>query len=100
MGHGAPSMCLVRFEEGFDALRHEGVKGLPRNLRTLHLRPLRPFAVWYWARTLRSPMGERTFAARRSPRRSQKMRTLAEEVIERLDDANHVDHLRHLLTAD
>ena len=91
-------MCRA-IEEGFDALRREGVKGLPRNLRTLHARPLRPFAVWYWARTLRSPMGERTFAAH-ARRAEQEMRTLAKEVIERLDDANDIDHLRHLLTAE
>jgi ketopantoate reductase len=91
-------MCRA-IEEGFDALRREGVKGLPRNLRTLHLRPLRPFAVWYWARTLRSPMGERAFAAH-ARRAEQEMQTLAKEVIERLDGANDIDHLRHLLTAD
>jgi len=86
-------------EEGFDALRRAGVKGLPRNLRTLHSRPLRPFAAWYWARTLRSPMGERTFAAH-ARRAEPEMRTLAEAVIGRLEHAHHIDHLRYLLTTE
>ena len=37
--------------------------GLPRNLAVLHSPLLRPVAVRYWARTMRSPMGELCFAA-------------------------------------
>jgi 2-dehydropantoate 2-reductase len=47
----------------FAALRTSGTAGLPRNLAVLHSPLLRPVAVRYWARTMRSPMGELCFAA-------------------------------------
>ena len=47
----------------FAALRTSGTAGLPRNLAVLHSPLLRPVAIRYWARTMRSPMGELCFAA-------------------------------------
>ena len=47
----------------FAALRTSGTAGLPRNLALLHSSLLRPVAVRYWARTMRSPAGELCFAA-------------------------------------
>src|ERR1700733_2706254 len=47
----------------FGGLRADGTAGLPRNLAVLHSPALRAVAVRYWARTMRSPMGELAFAA-------------------------------------
>jgi ketopantoate reductase len=55
-------MCQA-ITEAFAALRASGVAGLPRNLAVLHKPLLRTIAVRYWARTMRSPMGELCFAA-------------------------------------
>jgi 2-dehydropantoate 2-reductase len=55
-------MCQA-ITEAFAALRASGVEGLPRNLAILHKPALRTIAVRYWARTMRSPMGELCFAA-------------------------------------
>lgn len=44
-------MCRA-VSEGFAALRHQHVRGLPRNLALLHRSLLRPFAIRYWARTV------------------------------------------------
>jgi len=55
-------MCRA-VSEGFAALRRQCVAGLPRNLALLHRAVLRPLAIRYWARTLRSPLGELCFAA-------------------------------------
>jgi 2-dehydropantoate 2-reductase len=55
-------MCRA-ITEAFAALRADGTAGLPRNLAVLHSPLLRVVAVRYWARTMRSPMGELCFAA-------------------------------------
>ncbi len=55
-------MCQA-ITDAFAALRADGTAGLPRNLAVLHAPVLRPVAVRYWARTMRSPMGELCFAA-------------------------------------
>lgn len=55
-------MCRA-IEEGFAALSRRGVGGAAGSLRLLHHPVLRPVAVRYWARMLRSPMGEACFAA-------------------------------------
>jgi 2-dehydropantoate 2-reductase len=47
----------------FAGLRADGTAGLPRNLAVLHSPALMAVAVRYWARTMRSPMGELAFAA-------------------------------------
>jgi ketopantoate reductase len=88
-------MCRA-IEEGFRALRRNGVAGAPINLRVLHHRALRPFAVRYWSRTMRSPTGERIFAAHARHAETE-MRTLATRVMDRLHDAPNIDNLRRLL---
>ena len=55
-------MCRA-ITEAFAALRAGGTAGLPRNLAVLHSPLLRMVAVRYWARAMRSPMGELCFAA-------------------------------------
>jgi 2-dehydropantoate 2-reductase len=55
-------MCQA-ITDAFAALRADGTAGLPRSLAVLHAPMLRPAAVRYWARTMRSPMGELCFAA-------------------------------------
>ena len=47
----------------FAGLRGQGTAGLPRNLAVLHSPLLKAVAIRYWARTMRSPMGELCFAA-------------------------------------
>jgi 2-dehydropantoate 2-reductase len=88
-------MCRS-IEEGFEALDRRGVRGAPTNLRRLHRPALRPFAVRYWARTMRSPMGEQCFAAH-ARRARPEMRLLAHDAIEQVTGDAHVDHLRWLL---
>ena len=65
------------------SLRADGTAGLPRNLAVLHTPPLRPVAVRYWARTMRSPMGELCFAAH-SRHAEAEMRTLANDLAARI----------------
>jgi 2-dehydropantoate 2-reductase len=55
-------MCQA-ITDAFAALRASGTAGLPRNLAVLHAPILRPVAIRYWSRTMRSPMGELCFAA-------------------------------------
>jgi hypothetical protein len=55
-------MCQA-ITDAFAALRASGTPGLPHNLAVLHAPLLRPVAVRYWARAMRSPMGELCFAA-------------------------------------
>jgi 2-dehydropantoate 2-reductase len=55
-------MCQA-ISGAFAALRTAGTAGCPRNLAVLHGPLLRAVAVRYWARTMRSPMGELCFAA-------------------------------------
>ena len=75
-------MCAA-ITEGFTALRRAGVGGLPRNLAILHSAPLRPVAVRYWARVMRSPMGELCFAAH-SRHAEAEMRALADQMVSRV----------------
>jgi 2-dehydropantoate 2-reductase len=88
-------MCRA-IEEGFRALRHTGVAGAPLNLRVLHHWVLRPFAARYWSRTMRSPTGERIFAAH-ARHAEQEMRTLSTHVLNRLHDTPNTHNLRRLL---
>ncbi len=88
-------MCRA-ITEGFAALRTQGVSGLPRNLAVLHHPMLRPVAMTYWSRTLRSPMGELCFAAH--ARHAQpEMRALGDDTIARLTHSTPAVHLRQLL---
>lgn len=91
-------MCRA-VTEGFSALRTQGVGGLPRNLGVLHSPLLRPFAVGYWSRTLRSPMGELCFAAH-ARHAEVEMRLLGEDVIDRIGNASDTGGLRAFLQPD
>jgi ketopantoate reductase len=88
-------MCAA-VTEAFTALRHAGVRGLPRNLAILHSRPLKPVAVRYWARTMRSPAGELCFAAHARHAQAE-MQVLSGQVTARLADSPATSHLRQLL---
>ncbi len=90
-------MCKA-ITEGFCVLRNQGVAGLPRNLAVLHTRALQPMAVRYWARSMRSPMGELAFAAH-ARHAEPEMRALARDVLCRLGHGDQQDALRLLLTA-
>jgi len=88
-------MCRA-ITEGFTALRAQGVGGLARNLAILHHPLLRPVAVAYWARTMRSPMGEMCFAAH--ARHAQpEMRALCQDTLARLTHPTASMHIRQLL---
>ncbi len=71
-------MCQA-ITEAFGALRADGTAGLPRNLAVLHTPLLRPVAIRYWARTMRSPMGELCFAAH-SRHAEAEMRALGDDM--------------------
>ena len=88
-------MCAA-VTEAFTALRKTGVTGLPRNLAILHSPALKPVAVRYWARTMRSPAGELCFAAH--ARHAQpEMQVLGDQLTARLADSPATSHLRQLL---
>jgi 2-dehydropantoate 2-reductase len=89
-------MCAA-VTEGFAALRRAGVSGLPRNLAILHAPLLRMVAVRYWARTMRSPMGELCFAAH-SRHAQAEMRDLAVHLVERIGNAPGTRNLHRLLS--
>jgi ketopantoate reductase len=89
-------MCAA-ITDGFLALRAKGLRGLPRNLAVLHNPALRPVAVRYWARTLRSPMGELAFAAH-ARHAEPEMRALADDVLNGLIEGEQPASLRRLLT--
>jgi 2-dehydropantoate 2-reductase len=93
-----PTLTLMcrSIEEGFAALVRGGVSGLPGNLRMLHRPVLRPVAVRYWARAMRSPIGELCFAAH-SRHAEAEMRALAAAAVSRAGDAAQTTHLRELL---
>lgn len=75
-------MCRA-ITEAFAALRASGTAGLPRNLAVLHSPLLRGVAVRYWARTMRSPMGELCFAAHARHAEAE-MRALGRDVEARI----------------
>ena len=75
-------MCQA-ISEAFAALRTGGTAGRPRNLALLHSPLLRPVAVRYWARTMRSPMGELCFAAHCRHAEAE-MRALGHDVAARI----------------
>jgi len=87
-------MCRS-IEEGFRALEHEGIRGLPRNLRILHQPALRTFAVWYWARAMKSPVGEHCFAAH-CRHAEPEMQSLAQDALQRFEHTERTENLRLL----
>ena len=80
----------------FAGLRAEGVAGLPRNLAVLHSPLLRAVAVRYWARTMRSPMGELCFAAH-TRHASAEMRALGDDTAARIADSPALTELLGLV---
>lgn len=88
-------MCLA-ITQGFQELRVDRIEGCPRNLAVLHNRWLTPVAIRYWARVMRSPMGELAFAAHARHAKPE-MRTLARDVITRLPRKGASDALQTLL---
>jgi len=90
-------MCRA-ITEGFRGLRNQGVGGLPRNLAVLHARAMQPVAVGYWARSMRSPMGELAFAAHARHAESE-MRAVARDVLARVAHDTRSDTMTQLLGA-
>jgi 2-dehydropantoate 2-reductase len=83
---GTLSLMCQAISEAFAALRADGTGGMPRNLAVLHKPLLKAIAVRYWARTMRSPMGELCFAAH-SRHAEAEMRALACDVQDRIPDS-------------
>jgi 2-dehydropantoate 2-reductase len=84
-------MCQA-ITDAFASLRASSVAGLPRNLAFLHKPLLRPIAVRYWARTMRSPMGELCFAAHARHAEAE-MRALAHDVQARIPGSAAITEL-------
>ena len=84
-------MCQA-ITEAFAALRASGVGGLPRNLAVLHKPLLRMIAVRYWARTMRSPMGELCFAGHARHAEAE-MRAIAHDVRARIPSSPAIAEL-------
>jgi 2-dehydropantoate 2-reductase len=88
-------MCRA-ITQGFQELHATQIQGCPRNLAVLHNRWLAPVAIRYWARVMRSPMGELAFAAHARHAKPE-MRTLAHDVLTRLPRRDSSDALQTLL---
>ncbi len=70
----------------FAGLRGQGTAGIPRNLAVLHNPLLEAVAVRYWARTMRSPMGELCFAGH-SRHAEAEMRALGDDTAARISSS-------------
>jgi 2-dehydropantoate 2-reductase len=90
-------MCRA-ITEGFRGLHNQGVGGLPRNLAVLHAGAMQPVAVGYWARSMRSPMGELAFAAH-ARRAECEMRAIAHDVLARVEHDARSNTMSQLLGA-
>lgn len=55
-------MCRA-IEEGFRMLAESGIKGAPTNLKILHSKAMRLFAVNYWSKLMKSDQGELYFGS-------------------------------------
>jgi 2-dehydropantoate 2-reductase len=89
-------MCQS-IEEGFTVLKVKGTQGLPRNLAILHQPLLRPFAIHYWGKAMRSPMGELYFAAH-TRHATVEMKVLAQWVLwQAANSKTPHEHLERLL---
>jgi hypothetical protein len=84
-------MCQA-ISGAFATLRTSGTAGLPRNLALLHSPLLRPVAVRYWARTMRSPTGELCFAAHCRHAKAE-MRALGQDMAARITGSPALDEL-------
>ena len=81
----------------FAGLRAQGTAGLPRNLAVLHSPLLKAVAVRYWARTMRSPMGELCFAGH-SRHAEAEMRALGSDTAARITSSAALTELLRPLT--
>ena len=90
-------MCRA-ITEGFRGLHNQGVGGLPRNLAVLHARAMQPVAVGYWARSMRSPIGELAFGAH-ARHAEPEMRAVARDVLARVGHDARSDAISQLLGA-
>jgi 2-dehydropantoate 2-reductase len=91
---GTLTLMCEAITEAFAALRASGTAGCPRNLAVLHSPLLRPVAVRYWARTMRSPMGELCFAAH-SRHAAAEMQALGRDVSAQITGAPALTELLH-----
>jgi len=82
----------------FAGLRSQGTAGLPRNLAVLHSPLLKAVAVRYWARTMRSPMGELCFAGH-SRHAEAEMRALGDDMAARITTSPALTELLRPLAA-
>jgi 2-dehydropantoate 2-reductase len=82
----------------FAGLRRQGTAGLPRNLAVLHSPLLKAVAVRYWARTMRSPMGELCFAGH-SRHAEAEMRALGDDMAARITSSPALTELLRPLGA-
>jgi 2-dehydropantoate 2-reductase len=82
----------------FAGLRGQGTAGLPRNLAVLHSPLLKAVAVRYWARTMRSPMGELCFAGH-SRHAEAEMRALGDDMAARITSSPALTELLRPLAA-
>jgi 2-dehydropantoate 2-reductase len=92
--HGTLTLMCAAITEAFAALRASGTAGCPRNLAVLHSPLLRPVAVRYWARAMRSPAGELCFAAH-SRHATAEMQALARDVSAQISGAPALTELLH-----
>jgi ketopantoate reductase len=76
----------------FAGLRAQGTAGLPRNLAVLHSPLLKAVAVRYWARTMRSPMGELCFDGH-SRHAEAEMRALGGDMAARITSSSALTEL-------
>jgi 2-dehydropantoate 2-reductase len=76
----------------FAGLRGQGTAGIPRNLAVLHSPLLKPVAVRYWARAMRSPMGELCFASH-SRHAEAEMRALGDDMAARITSSPDLTEL-------
>ena len=99
---GADRAALGRMRdaisEGFAALKRQGVRGLPGNLALLHHPLLRPLAIGYWSRSLRSSKGELYFAAH-TRHASAEIEAIARDVLVRVEGLPRTEALRRQLDA-
>jgi 2-dehydropantoate 2-reductase len=84
--HATLTLMCRAITGAFAGLRADGTAGLPRNLAVLHSPALRAVALRYWARTMRSPMGELAFAAH-SRHAEAEMRALGDDIAARITDS-------------
>ncbi|MCA9336101.1 hypothetical protein KC967_04360 [Candidatus Saccharibacteria bacterium] len=89
------TLCRA-IEEGFAMLKAQHLGGAPKNLVTLHSRWLRPIAVMYWSKLLRSPKGELYFGAH-ARHASDEVYQLATWTLARCPKNYDAPRLKHLL---